>query len=294
MRNTRKGILLLFAVSLVGIFSALAGTAVAAGLPEIESIKTVNTNIVEAKSEAWVNPNGASTTFKAEYRQPGAKTWVSGPTVNVGSGTEWLITSGNMRLKPKTTYEVRISATNSFGTTQEVATKSFSSATWSIESGVGSSAVASGEGTWKLEVRQGANWQTVECLMESGSGTIGHAEGVGDGFTYKVGNCSYYLNGKFICHPKAEPFNGSMDGSFLGTATGKFNWCPGEEGSVNTFSISSYTVKMSKQAELLKVQPITLTATATIDSYITGTVTINTNWSLSGEHAGLKFSVGNL
>jgi hypothetical protein len=299
MQKTRKGILLLFAVSLVGIFSALAGTAVAAELPNFE-LELVTSSIAEGTVQGTVNPGGASTTVKVETRSSGSTSeWAIASETNVGSGTAWVPFSYVIRLTPTSAIEVRVTAINSQGKTRETLSKKLGTK-WLIESGVANSSFVSGEGTWKFNLRQGANFQTIECVLESGSGSIGHPGGTGDGYSFKVGNCSYYLNGKFVCHTStiAGPFNGSMNGSFQNTAgLSKFTWCPGEEGGVDTFQITTpYTVKMSKQFEPLKVQPVTLTTTAMVDSSFqrTGTVTITTNWQLSGEHAGLKFSVGNL
>jgi hypothetical protein len=281
----------LVSVCALSAMAIMATSASAAGLPEIEGISAVNTSIVNTKVEAEVNPEGAATTFKVEYRRVGETPFTSTPSQNVGSGTAWVLMTANLTLPPESTalYEIRVSATNSFGTTREFITKTFQTAKWSIEGGLESSTFTS-VGTWELNFTfTGSGEKGKFKCTEFGSGSLGHPEATGDSYKISTSECSYYHNEKFVCNPKPGSFAFTANGLFqYKEGTEHFHFCASEEGALSSLQIGNYSVSMPKGSEFLKTQPITLTAEATINGGWHGTVTVSSNWSLP---TGWKFKV---
>jgi hypothetical protein len=104
-------------VSLLGLFSITAGSALAAGPPVVTVNAASNLRLNTATGSGTVDKNGAANaTVKIEYGKSklyGSSITLPTVTATGAVSVSELITS----LEPATTYHYRISATNSFGTT---------------------------------------------------------------------------------------------------------------------------------------------------------------------------------
>lgn len=77
-----------------------------------------------------VNPNGAATTWRFEYRLPGAEEWSTGPSGNAGEGTAPQPVSGELTgLEPNREYEVRLVARGAAGKDVASVVRTFTTAT---------------------------------------------------------------------------------------------------------------------------------------------------------------------
>jgi hypothetical protein len=287
-RATRFGLL---AISIVAIFSAITGTAAAAEAPELEGIAEFNTSISNTRVEAKVNPEGAATTYQVEFRESGkSESWSLTPPQAVGSGTSFVPVITNFTLKPESSFELRLFAKNSFGTTRELVTKNFASPSWSIEGASSSEFASSSSGTWKVEWFATGS-EKLECAQH-GSGTIGNPGGVGDTYTYTIDNCTWYINGFVRCQLTGQSWSFTMNGGTFKEETGeKFFHCPnGELHYIRVQEPKTYSITMPDASEPRIEQPLTLTLPVKIDNKVI-TATINTNWFLIGANEGRKFSV---
>jgi hypothetical protein len=290
MSRTSLGRLGLMFVSLLGLMSLFSGSAFAAGKPTSLSVSGSSYGITHFQEQGAANPNGAATTAKLEFREAGATEWQTLLTKEIGSGTTVVSTGGVMinGLKPSTYYQIRMSATNSFGTVY-----SFTSyvGTWWRNMASGSPPSSFGSyGTFKLEYTSFGTSVKYEC-NESGSGMIGYELGVGNSYHLNTSGCVLYVNGVAKCNQKSG-FSFNFDPSFKDETYAHYIIpCTETEGMEVMYTLSE-PLFVSMPYEVYNVtQPLTMTAKAKFGG-ANATVTVTSNWSLTGgETAGKKFAI---
>jgi hypothetical protein len=284
MSKSSLGRLGLFLVSLLGLMSLFSASAFAAEAPT-SIVYEATEGITHVEIVGITNPNGASTTVNLEYRDASAGgEYVTLLSKSIGSGTTPVTVRGMLNgLKPQNYYQLRVGATNSFGTTYS-AVEDYE-ARWKVEGKPqGYTTEATSSGTWKLEYKPGGIPVKLEC-NENGFGTIGHEKGAGDTHQMNLSGCVYYQNGKVICKPASFTFN--LDASFKAENLSK-TICPGEEAKTAFSFPAAFLVDMPFFEFNELTQPLTMTASAKLNSNSV-TVTVTSNWKLTGADAGLKF-----
>jgi hypothetical protein len=280
--------LTLVSVCALCLFAWLTASASAAGLPKVENTGQKNINIVQTQMTANVNPNGARTNVWFKYRQVGESGWTLSP-VQIVEGTSWVPVGVNLSLKPEATYELLVRATNLYGGTDGPIVEGFKSAAWSIESGRESSAVL-GYGTMNLQWKAGGEQLKIECREATAGSSIGHPEATGDYYKPSGSECKFYINGTYRCESTPESFE--LNGQFVALVTKSyFHYCASEQNALISLDIlGPFAVSMPHQAELLKTQPVTMTAPVQVLGW-NGTLTFASQWELP---SSLKFGVANL
>ena len=109
----------------------VASSAPQASAPSITINSTTNFNQDRATFNATVNPNGATTSVKFQYKRNVDSTWIDGETITGLTGTSQSVYSNQTGLAyAGTLYDVRAVATNSAGTTTSSNT---TFTTWSLK-----------------------------------------------------------------------------------------------------------------------------------------------------------------
>lgn len=99
--------------------------------PSITINATTNFNQNLATFNATVNPNGAITSVKFQYKRNIDSTWIDGDTVGASGGSQTVYSNQSGLMYAGTLYDVRAIATNSAGTTTSGVTQF---TTWSLKS----------------------------------------------------------------------------------------------------------------------------------------------------------------
>jgi len=228
------------------------------------------------------NPFGAATTLSLEDRKEGTSEWYTVDSQEIGSGTEEVETSEQAFLVPRTAYELRATATNSYGTSSELI-RDFG-IRWSLRKQVETSSYVS-SGTFKLEYEPilGAH-RRLEC-GESGFGEFGPGAKA-EAFHFTASECSLYTNNEFVCHPKSFTI---YTNSVYQAEPIKMELCPGE-GVLYPIAFNAPFLVTSLGAEEWAVKrPTTMTAPAQVGLY-PATVSVSSNWQLAGENVGKEFT----
>lgn len=289
MKHSRLARAVTLAAIITGVLAMYASSAAAAGKPTITEPNALP-QISSINFSAQINPNGASTTYVTEYGLTSSLGSVS-ETGNAGSGTTKVGAHSLVAaLKPGTMYYWRLTATNSFGSTStSIATRS--ALTWqSWKETVTWPAEYTSSGTYKFEV---PSLNTTLTCNETGSGVIGHSQGVGDQINSNFSNC-VLVGGTASC--EVPPFSMSLDGSFKSIAypvVVTFKTppsCPwvSEETSFGSSSGFEAIIPEGFTTPKPAVTTTMTTKFGTHTVYITGTST----WQLTGANAGKKFGVG--
>jgi hypothetical protein len=291
-RTTRVLSALLAAVVVLALG---ASGAYAAGAPEVTTTTKTNNGyrgITNETFRAEVNPHGASTTAHIEYRSTGTGSYTVGTSEQaVGSGFSNVVVNLPLAgLLPEHSYEVRISATNSFGTGTG-APATFNRRWALIKTGgeppttpYGSSGTATYE-WWKDGITA-----KIECA-ESGYGTIGNVDGKGDILHEQMSGCSYYQQGvKMSCTVPNFTFN--LNGSFVNEAH-KISIPFAEEGGCypQTFFFTANTFTTLIWPEYLVELPVTVSSADATYANAAVTITINSKYFATGENIGLKLGL---
>jgi hypothetical protein len=289
----------LLLASIIGALMIYSGPAFAAGVPIIEGSTShvgKGANVDEFGGKA--NPNGAATTVQWEYRKTTAgefKAESTTPTKSIGSGSSGVAVSAlSGGLTANTSYEFRLKATNSFGSTfSTVAT--FTSPKWEFASGKGPaeySNSAGGTSTISFTLGGGTAVQ-IACTGAAGQGTLGTTLGGTDKLEYFGTTCTTTLNGvkSAVCKPK-EPlslrfYNNNKPES------GQFQLFFSEECAIGeTIVISApdpFLVSLPL-GSLLTTQSVTMTGTGMFSTHPV-TFVMPLKWTLTGTHKGEAFGV---
>jgi hypothetical protein len=286
IRRSLRAALLLASV-VTALFAVSVSGASAAGAPTLVRVGPSQLGISYFEFHGVANPNGSATTVSLEYRKHGSgaefKTIYS---ENIGSGTSTVNTATRLLdgLTHDIYYDIRVSATNAFGTTRG---EELYESNWTI-AGQPKTHVASyaTSGTFALEYKASGIPTKVEC-NESSYGTLNNFEGKGDSFHLGLSNCATYQSGKKVCSPTA-PWGVVLDGTFTSEmSTLNWNVCPNEEVMYHLTFSEPFKVQMSELS--LVEQPVTMTANVQYTGATNAKITITSNWSLTGEDKGLKF-----
>jgi hypothetical protein len=143
-----------------------ATTALAAGLPIVETTKATKVLTTESTLNGYVQPNGAETNYYFEYGTT-VSYGSSTPEAGAGSGTTAVKVSKTVTgLMPSTTYHVRVVAKNSFGT------RYGNDVTFTTTSSGQCEAEAKGEGvlfTWCIEGKDLAGEAAFSSTIKPGT-----------------------------------------------------------------------------------------------------------------------------
>jgi hypothetical protein len=287
----------LLASVVLGVLALGAGLASAAGKPT--SVAITNTHELNGYTvielTAKVNPNGASTSTRIEFREAGGGGWFEAP-VHILSGTTVRSYSEEFQVKPVQNYEARVKAENLYGTTlSTIATVSTRvRATGEKELTnvpFGSEGVANF--VWKYA---GYNWSVV--CNENSWGSVGNAGGKGDIYHYSMFGCILFRNGKELPECKVSNFTFPLGGPTLYPENGinvipVLGGCaPGEYWGLapKPFRV----VDNGSAAEYSKERSLTLTADATFGTSNPAEITIESNWYLSGEYTNTPFKIADI
>lgn len=189
----------------LGALALSASSALAAGKPSSVS-SGASSEVYELGSlhlSGWANPNGAATTAKFEYRvYASIEAFHSTPSQALGSGTTTVSVPSQRvdGLLPNTKYEVRLVATNSYGTTTGSTSTAITSQ-WQIREPVALPATfVSTEGVpVSIEWVFGLSHVTFNCT-EGASGEIDNSKSSEDEYNLAFNKCSMALNGEFACN----------------------------------------------------------------------------------------------
>ena len=294
MSRLGLGRLSLILVSLFGLMALFSASAIAAGKPTQVSANIKNPGswgINHVEGAAYANPNGASTTVTLEYREHGTSTFKSAGSENIGSGTTQInfqrLISG---LKPLAEYDLRTTATNSFGTTTS-SIGVVETPRWIVHGMTKEDHVASfaSTGTATFDLQMGSVKAHIAC-NETGSGTFGGYGGTGTGYKANLSNCTLYENEEEMCKPKVAP-SLSLDQTFTSTSN-LINFqfpsgCFYEEFTLAASEPFFVTMPNFNKTNVV-AEPLTLTNKLKFGGN-TVTATISTTWSLTGEDAGKLF-----
>lgn len=286
---------LLFSCSVACLLGVNVAGAAAAGAPQIpagpnwESGYGSLTSLVVG---GYVTPNGASTSARFEVREVGSAEWTVLPKHEVGSGTSPVEVGERIYpLHPDADYELRITATNSYGSTSS-SIQTYGGSRW-WEQAVGSELTNvpySSEGTAKFEFKWGNYLPIkVEC-HESGYGRIGNPSGSGDAHHFSLTGCKVYASGhESAC--KAGSTNFSLNGTLeLEKLTQRIVIPLSGEGCNSEnfeFSVSPFLLEQISHSTAEKDKM--LLSTSGMMFGVEATVKFESTWLLSGEFAGRKF-----
>jgi hypothetical protein len=291
---TVKRISLVACIALGGLALG-AGSASAAGKPT--SVALTNTHEVNGYTvlelTAKVNPNGASTSARIEYREAGTEKWTEAPA-HVLSGTTVRSYSEELYVKPVQNYEARVKATNLYGTTlSSTATVSTRVRTTSekdlTNASYGSEGVASFVWTYV------SNQFNAVC-NENSWGNIGNAGGKGDIYHYSMFGCILFMNGKEQQQCKISNFTFILSGPTLhpeGNVIPILGGCAPQEYwgiAPDPFRV----VDNGSAAEYGKVRSVSLTATGTYGTSNPAEITIESSWYLSGPFTETPFKIADV
>ena len=271
-----------------------ASVASAAGTPTIGVINVLP--VLEPTSVQFltnVNPNGAATTVKVEYAEtnPEKGEYQIWSTQGIGSGSANVpVTAHPTGLAPRKTYQWRVTASNSSGSTVKYGTTSKSQ--WHVEglaNGTSKPVPVGISGTFALEYNSSGVPIKLEC-HSSGSATIHTLYGASDSYSMTMSNCHYYVYGTEACTPKK-----GFSLSFTGTLTSKESYvlpefCPGEGEKTPVNFQHPFAAQLVSGGWENPVSGFVVTDDVTVKGNA-GTITMNQEWWLAGEYLGKKFWV---
>jgi hypothetical protein len=277
-RNIRVSIAL---VAVLAAAALSAGSASAAGVPQIAFSSAGTYTLNEYTATPEINPNGAETTVKLEYG-PKSVTEFSTKPISIGSGTSYVKVSAPIRgLHPHSEFVYRINATNSYGTKQ---TEAFGRETgYFASTKVKWPATYSASGNLKIFI-SGFN-ATISCT-ETGEGKLYSwlAEPL-DSYTIDPGTC--VVEGQPACKI-ANPVPITLQDTFW--AGSPFLLLEmGESCTLPSIQLNAQEAfKVDIPKTHASTQPVTLTMNTTWGLHNV-TVTNSSNWKLTGVNAGQQF-----
>lgn len=254
--------------------------------------------LTTAKPTVFVNPNGASTTYKLEY----------GTTSSLGEKTnEIAIGSANgyvegaptvTGLLPETRYW-RISATNSYGTSfGSIEKLGIEYGKWAAgQAGIFPTTYGS-TGTFVISfANYPAYGETTEIACSSvGSGTLGSSGGIGDKYRIYPSGCAVYVDGEKDCSATV-PSTWSLNERLIfeeSAVTIKLSaGCPIFISEQITLPITSQFTLTDQDSVKHVNLPVVIRGTTTFGVH-PGTITDSSTWSLTGAASkGVAFQSNN-
>lgn len=294
MSSTARRVLVLVCCALsLSVFGV--ATASAAGPPKSIALgeEGGGFKLTDFEYLASANPNGASTTAKIEFRRMGTSTWESTPTHSLGSGNTTVSYVEDVRLLPNTKYEVRGSATNSYGTIYTGITSEVISY-WrdnAVKTLVNVPYEASGIG--RFEWAFAGHTTKIEC-NEFGRGVLGNPEGKGDSHTIELEGCSFYLDGVKSTECTVKPFSFKLNGGTL-AVEGNLISIPlkGEGCLYESYEITAdpFRLQITGKAGGFTTNHDVQLSTAAHWLNRPATISLTTNWFLTAEYLGTKFNL---
>ena len=284
----RAGVLV---AAVLGALFILPSSAFAAGAPTSVSLSDPGAawqpNSIPLSGSA--NPNGASTTLYFEYKAKGATGYTVGGSQAIGGGTSVVKAEKKVAgLTARTNYTYRVTATNTFGSTQS-GTWARNMPYWITNNKTGTASFsASGSATVTFAFGSGTV-DTLKCSA-TGNGNLGHIEGKEDSYHVAFAGCALFdQSGKEMCKPTANPWL-DFNGGFWSEATSLGLEFP-ESCFYERFTIPLTTpFVVGVPFEKYQVtQPVTLTNT--VNAGPTVTISISTGWSMTGADAGHLFGL---
>jgi hypothetical protein len=290
LKNGRLGLLL---AGVLGVMSVIAAPAFGSGPPTTVTAEVVGATqgITHTEVQGGANPNGLSTTVRIEYKEHEAGSYKTALSKEIGAGESVVGASTMLNgLRPKTNYDYRVSATNSAGTVYSKVVENNHTNWIVINKGVNYTVKdgSTGTATWEYHV-SGLTVKT-QC-NEMGFGELNSVGGTGDGHTLHFYGCELFLNGKEEC-PVSE-FDLALDATFTATELYRVSTppfvCKGEStGSVLTY-VEPFFVTLPFNNPYLVTQPLTITTKAIYNTSTPVTVTIKSDWRLTGKDEGRMF-----
>ncbi len=290
--------LLLLALSVLSIFALGSGVASAAGKPTSLQIASSHElgGLTRLELVAKVNPNGASTSATIEVSPEGSSIWFKGETHTL-SGTTVRSYSEELPVNPVANYEVRLTASNLYGTTVSTIGHGYSTRVWTTGEKeltnvpYGSNGIANFAFTYlSLPVN-------VEC-SETSFGRFGNVGGSGDIYNFEMTNCAVYISGTKSSTCKAKNFTFALGGPTLAIQKATFisipisgTGCGFSEGEYQITTGPFRVVDNSSLSEYSKIRSVSLTATGHLFASNPAEVTIESGWFLSKEYASTPFKI---
>lgn len=277
---------------------AFAGTAQAAGKPGFagggeelrwEMQEPSENTFNSVNTPVRINPNGALTTVAFEYRElPSTEKYTVFATKSI-SGTSTVPLTANLAGGPLSpgnpnNYFVRVTATNSYGSSSIETPYHLRPSTWAA--GAHSANYLAGTastGTFRLEATAGTVAVKWEC-HEEGTGQI-QVLNIGGSQKMTISNCKQYQNGKFICTSPEPSTTLNFTNSFNTSNLFPFR-CSAEEAKIAIGFTRAFVAKLDSS---LSQKTHSVTLTYKDSEYYHGTVTIETLWSLTGVDVGSEF-----
>lgn len=282
-----------------------AGSAVAAGTPIVNTSPPETRYLASIEFEGTVNPNGAATNAQYEYRVAGSEeAFHSLQSKSVGSGTTAVSFIQRVDgLTPHTSYETRLSATNSYGTTTSGNTTGKTRKWWvqaegkewyNKEGGTLPISFASTEAI-PVEIKWTFGLQKVNfnCNVTS-SGVGGNAEALTDETNLKFTNCTMGYNGGVSCN--LASFTIHLSGNFQATGGNEelgFNFpegCESPFGKTATILVAEpfFASVPNGGVGAKVVQTVALTGSMSYGTHFAN-FTVSGPWALTGENVNKKF-----
>lgn len=289
--------LCLLACVALGCLALGAGSASAAGKPtslEITNSHEVNGYTV-VNLTAKVNPNGAKTTTTLEIREEGVEEkvpWTKGATHEL-SGTAVRSYSEEFQIKPVKNYDVRLKATNLFGTTETLIHGVSTHIRTTGEKELTNVPFTSG-GVATFAFSYFSTPVVVTCAAGA-SGYVGNPEGKNDVYKFTLSECLTYINGeaKPKCNVQYTTFTLrgptlAPDSPYYIALVPKGEDCA-LEGSWNIVPKPFRVVDNGSAGEYGKSRSVSLTAPANLYFGAAAEITIESTWWLSAEWVNTPF-----
>lgn len=205
----------------------VASSAPQASAPSITINSTTNFNQDRATFNATVNPNGATTSVKFQYKRNVDSTWIDGATITGLTGTSQSVYSNQTSLAyTGTLYDVRAIATNSAG---ESTSSTTTFTTWSLKTyqngPSGSNDTLSGSQTF-----------TIPTITPTGGSAV--IPSITDILVVGGGGA---MSGSFVGGGGGGGYNSESSASFSSTANFTLSLSIGGSGTASSISASNFT-----------------------------------------------------
>lgn len=294
MKRSMKRRAIFLVAGILGILALSSSSALAVAPPKINAFEPTEPygsceckydTVTSKLMSAWVNPNGASTTYNIEYgttKSLGATT----PSVGIGSGTSNVHFEPVVKgLLPETRYYLRLVATNSAGTTTGAIISMYPElpGEWVAPT---RGATYSSSGTFNINF---ASLGAEVICKSTGYGSIRHKGGIGDEFNIQPSSCGVYFSGKYSCSASIGTIR--LNERLIATEQ---VWtvttpesCPFFGGPFKVVVAEPFTAAKTSGEWVQISLPMAVESKATYGVY-SATVTDSSTWQLTGENKGLS------
>jgi hypothetical protein len=299
----------LFGLLLTSALLLLAGSAMAAGKPLVKTPTRAGFALSSVVPSGSVNPNGVATYGSFEYRLAGTEeAFTTTPSQYVGAGTEYVsITAAKVKgLIPASEYELRLTASNSYGATTSSALH-FSTSTWYVEEGGDFASAFNSESTpASFEWPMGGYTVSFDC-SERVHGTLGHGgwelAGGGkevvvasgspneDSYVLSFEGCTMAYNGVVAC--SLPSFEIQLAGNFVASVYKHLNLtfpkgCESPFGHEATFVVKPFSAVGRGPTSFATKVPVELEGELGFGEWV-GKMTVTNSWFLTGANIGYGF-----